>query len=232
MAGVAFARRNKRIYSRKNPLDKSTIFSIYPKPLVSVNPTIFPGTYTIPAGTYDKPSVTVIEPASWFKTDHERMEEMEVIDGSIILAESIIKDYVEGLHAYGPERKPGFFFIEGAYTLEEARKKPELNFKERIDRAKLYQENWYRELVKLADIGWARTNGNPLSISNDARMAAEILNLKEKPWMQDFKMMELIACPACGFLRNNLFPVCSNCRTILDPEKYAKLGLGQIKEVK
>jgi len=79
-------------------------------------------------------------------------------------------------------------------------------------------------LVKLADSLWARSNGNPLAISDSMRTAAKELNL-EKDWMKDFRMVETVRCKACGSLLNPMFPVCPTCKAINDPAKAKELGL-------
>jgi hypothetical protein len=90
------------------------------------------------------------------------------------------------------------------------------------------QKNWFSNLVKAGDILWARTNGNPLSISDDMRLAAEQLNLKEKPWMRDFTTMVMKDCPACGTMGKPGYPVCSVCHHIIDEELYKSMGLKKV----
>ena len=90
--------------------------------------------------------------------------------------------------------------------------------------AKMKQKNWFTELVKIADVDWARTNGNPRAISDDSRLAAQKLGL-QKAWMQDFRAVELNNCPACGAMININYPVCSNCKNIINTEKAKSLGL-------
>src|SRR3972149_6495957 len=50
-----------------NPLDRSTVISIYPKDIVEVKHTIQPGIFKIPKGSYKVPSITVIGPSSWWR---------------------------------------------------------------------------------------------------------------------------------------------------------------------
>ena len=86
------------------------------------------------------------------------------------------------------------------------------------------QKKWFLELVKLADI-LSRSNGNPLSISDDARLACKELNIQNKPWLGDLQASELVRCIACGNLRNPQFPICSVCKAIVDKDKAKELGL-------
>ena len=118
------------------------------------------------------------------------------------------------------EARPGLFIIPGEITSADVVK----HHKPVIDRYKIKQDNYFKVLVKLADVLWARTNGNPLAISDDMRLACNILQIKDKPWLQNFQSVTLVNCPACGFLRNDSFPVCSNCRTIVNKQQFEKLA--------
>jgi len=113
------------------------------------------------------------------------------------------------------------FYVPGEWTVDKIKKekKPEL------DEANRKQRNWFMFLVKVADAMWARTNGNPLSIIDDSRIAARELNMINKEWLRDIEAVELVRCKACGSLKNPLYPVCANCKAIDDPAKAKELGL-------
>lgn len=219
--------RHRVLRAPTNPLDRSTIVSIYPKRIEETKHTLFPGLFIIEPGTYTNPSVLIVEPSSWWKDvsmGDERVPPLEIPVASIRVADSVIKDYCSGL--LGCEMgsvMPGLFMVPGAFTVAEIQK----NNKNLVDAANLKQRAWFQVLVNMADVLWARTNGNPLCIADDMRLAARELEYKDKPWMQNYQHMELKNCPACGTLRNSNFPICANCKTILDPAAYAKLGLKQ-----
>ena len=86
------------------------------------------------------------------------------------------------------------------------------------------QTRWYEALIKLADSLWARHSGNPLAIDDRMRMAARALK-RDKVWIKDFQLTELIPCSACGHLRNPLFPVCMNCNRVVDIDLAKKIGI-------
>ncbi len=224
--------RNRTIFAQKNKLDRCTIVSIYPREINHENPTIFPSTFHIDAGNFEDPSVLMVESSSWFKNDYQSMEAVEVPTGSVLVAQSIIEDWAKGLVGCSfPTVMPGLFFVEGEHTKNTIKKHEE--YPARIEIARQKQDAWYKVLVEIADVDWARTGGNPRSIGNDSRLAAERLGLKDKPWMANYESYQLSNCPACGFRRNSLYPICSNCHTILDKAKYDKLGLSQeVKVVK
>ena len=205
-----------------NPLDKSTIVSVYPKTIQVEKPTIFPGSFTIPAAPRDKFSILVVGPSSWWKDVGENQPFLEIPTNSMEMARSIVDDFLNGLHgATSGVKSPGLFYIPGNFNELTAVSyvDPETGktFKELLDAAVERQRKWYLELVMIADSLWARTNGNPLAITDDARMAAEYLGLS-KPWVKDFKAVSMVNCRACGNLRNPAFPICSVCKSIEDPE--------------
>ncbi len=107
---------------------------------------------------------------------------------------------------------PGLFFIPGAHHLGVVRKE----YKHLLDQAFDKQKRWYETLVRMTDTLWSRTNGSPLCVSDDARLAARELMLTNKDWMKDFTAIEQIRCAACGSLRNPEYPVCATCKAI-DP---------------
>jgi len=205
-----------------NPLDRSTVISIYPKDIVEVKHTIQPGIFKIPKGSYKVPSITVIGPSSWWRELDDSQPLLEIPVSSVQVADSIVKDYCNGLLASNmSDSMPGIFFVPGEYDLTGILSK----HRTELETAKNRQQNWFANLVKIGDTLWSRSNGNPLAISDDMRLAAQELGLKDKPWLQDFSTIELSNCPACGTLRNGLYPVCQTCRAIIDVKKATELGL-------
>lgn len=209
------------IRSMDNPLDKTTIVSIYPKRIDEVKPTIDPGRFIIEAGSYEKPALLVVGISSWWRDVNPDEPLLEIPQSSITVADSIVKDYCNGILACNMgDAMPGLFYIPGEKSLEVIKKE----HKPLLDKALVKQRNWYQALVKLADVSWARTNGNPLSIGDDMRLAAQELQLKDKAWLKDFSTISLKNCPACGALRNEMYPVCQVCHTIIDKAAYDKAG--------
>ena len=205
-----------------NPLDKSTVVSILPKVISEKKVTIQPGIFEIPAGTFDKPSVLVLGPSSWWREVDENQPLLEIPVSSIQVADSIVKDYCNGLLACNmTDQMPGIFYVPGDFTVERL-KKEHLPL---LMNAQAKQKKWFLELIRIADILWSRSNGNPLSISDDARLACRELNITSKPWLGDIQSAELVRCIACGSLRNPAFPICQTCKAIVDPERAKQLGL-------
>lgn len=218
-----FAPTNRRtIRAPINPMDKSTVASILPKRIVERKATCQPGTFELNPGTFENPSVLVVGPSSWWREVDENQPLLEIPVSSIQIADSIVRDYANGLLACNmADQMPGLFYIPGEFTVEKLKKEHTAL----LLSAQAKQKKWFLELVRIADILWSRSNGNPLSISDDARLACRELNITNKPWLGDAQQAELVRCIACGSLRNAHFPICQTCKAIADPELAKKLGL-------
>ena len=205
-----------------NPMDKSTVVSVLPKLIWERKITIQPGVFEIKPGTFDNPSILVVGSSSWWREIDIDQPLLEIPVSSIQIADSIVKDYCNGLLACNMDNlMPGLFYIPGELTVERLKK----DHSSLLLKAQANQRNWFKELIRLADIMWSRTNGNPLSISDDARLACKELNITNKPWLGDIQTMELVRCIACGTLRNPQFPICQACKAIVDKDKAKELGL-------
>jgi len=215
--------RRRTIRAPVNPLDVSTVVSILPKEIDERKWTIQPGRFLIPAGSFENPAVLVIGPSSWWKELDEEQPLLEIPCSSIQVADSVVKDYCNGILACNMgDTMPGLFFVPGEWSSEGIKKER----RGELNQALMKQRNWYKVLVKMADTFWARTNGNPLSISDDMRLAAKELNLESnKEWTKDTQAVDLQRCVACGSLGNPMFPVCAVCKAVKDPEKAKSLGI-------
>jgi hypothetical protein len=219
--GLSQANR-RTIRAPSNPMDKSTIVSILPKSISERKATVQPGVFELSPGSYDSPSVLVVGPSSWWREIDENQPLLEIPVSSIQVADSIVRDYCNGLLACNmADQQPGLFYIPGEYTAEKVKKE----HSGLMTRAYGQQKKWFMELIRIADILWSRSNGNPLSISDDARLACKELNISNKPWLGDMQTAELVRCVACGALRNAQFPICQTCKAIADPELAKKLNL-------
>jgi hypothetical protein len=204
-----------------NPLDKSTIVSIFPKPIREVKHTIQPGVFVIEPGTFDNPAVLVVGPSSWWRELDDEQPLLEIPVSSIQIADSVVKDYANGLLASNmADCMPGLFYLTGEKTSEQVLK----DHKVQLARALVCQRTWYKALVDIGDQLWARSNGNPLTISDDMRLAARELNLNEKSWLADFTMMTLVNCKFCGTLLKPGFPVCASCHHVVDEIAYKTMN--------
>lgn len=198
-----------------NPLDKCTIVSIFPDEIPDeVKPTIEPSKFKIPSGSLAKPGVSVIGGASWWKDYDYTQPILEIRNSSIQVAESIVKDYCNGMLGCNMgDTMPGLFYVLGEHTSSDI----VLKFQTKLKEMNAKQLNWYKVLVRLADSLWTRTNNNPLAIWDIMKTAARELNLNDKMWLKDVQMAEMIRCFACGSMKNPDYPICPTCRAI-DPK--------------
>src|SRR5258708_340276 len=82
-----------------NPLDKATIVSIFPRTIVENKVSIQPGNFIIPGGSIDKPGILEVEPSSWWKDVSMDEPLLEIPVSAVRIADSIIKDYCNGILA-------------------------------------------------------------------------------------------------------------------------------------
>ena len=206
-----------------NPLDKSTVVSIFPIALDETKITLQPSVYKLPPGSLEKPSLLIVTSASWWRELDDEQPLLEIPVSSIQVADSIVRDYCNGSYMCDmAEKMPGLFYIPGEFTVEKI-KKEHANLLIDADKK---QKEWYKALVNRADVYWARTNGNPLAVSDLQRLAARELGQTNKPWMTNFMTpVSLTNCPACGMLINNKYPMCQNCKTIINEAQFKALGL-------
>lgn len=223
MASVFEQLHRRTVRAEVNPFDKATIVSIAPFEIRETILTIQPGSFVIPAGSLEKPSLTVIGPSSWWKETDPEQPLLEIVVSSILVGRSIVDDYIQSMNGVTLGTcQPGVFYVPGEITLDEVKKK----YGHVLARMNLLQNQWYAFLVKQADSMWARSNQNPLAIDDQSRMAARILQI-DKPWIRDFQQVQNVNCVACGSLRNPQFPICPHCKLIVDKELAVKLGLSE-----
>lgn len=220
-AAMFKAANRRTVRAATNPLDVCSIISIYPKNIFEVKITVQPGEFLIPAGTYEKPGILEVGPSSWWRDVGEDQPLIEIPHSSVVMAESIVRDWMNGLFACNmTDSMPGVFWLPGSVKQEELHTK----YKPQLDRARKNQLNYYQTLVKLSDALWARTNGNPLAIPEDAKLAAAELQL-QRDWTTQFQSHEVVRCVACGSMRNPQFPVCPTCKAVVDVDAAKKLNL-------
>lgn len=216
--------RRRTVRADINPMDRSTVVSILPKE----NPpeykhTLMPSEYKIPYGTYDKPGILIVGSASWWADINPEQPLVEISVGSPQVANSIVQDFSNGyLGCDMGDARPGLFWIPGCQFDKSGNPSEQLtvewikrDYKAQLDLAKAKQDNWFRVLVKFADIGWAKSNNSPLSVDDNMRMAAKELGL-DREWISTYKAMEMIRCLSCGELRNPIYPTCKHCKWV-DP---------------
>jgi len=217
MAGITpmqyHGKQRRAVRAAKNPIDRCTIISIFPKEIDEVKHTIEPGKFRIDAGTFENPSILVVGSSSWWKDIDPDQPLLEIPHSSIQVADSVVKDYCNSkLGCDMGDAMPGVFFVLG----EVAQMEVKVKYRKKLEEMRIKQDNWYMILVKMADALWARSNNNPIVISDEMRLGARSLHLDDKSWLKDFRLVKLIECKYCGGMRNPSFPICPVCKAI-DP---------------
>lgn len=219
---------------RKNPRDKCTIVSIYPREINDFKPTLFPGRFVIPAAPENDFSILVVEGSSYYLASRlENQPPTEVQVGSVELAESIIKDSIPSMNLVSANSRPGVFYIIGAYDRNNIRNyvDDDINsptygkkFDEFLADAKIQQSRYFTAVIDEADYFWSASQGNPKTIPADAKLAAKLLGLdKVKPWMSNVVASNLEPCPYCGEMINLNFPICKYCHNTVNKTKASEL---------
>lgn len=202
-----------------NPFDKATVCSIFPFEIIEKKYTLDPGTFKIPAGSMQLPVCVPVGPSSWWREIDPEQPLLEIPVASVLIADSIVRDYCNGLIACNMgDAMPGLFFLPGEISVP----KLKMEFKGILESAELKQRKWFSALVELADIAWARTQGNPLSINEMMKRAAIELGQEDREWLKAYHAVEMIRCFACGTIKDPKFPVCPSCRAIDPTHEKAK----------
>lgn len=231
-AGMTVGSIGKRVISLlpRNPMDKTTIVSVYPREIVDIKPTLFPGRFVIPAARLGEFSLLIIEGASYFiPSQIEKQPPTEVQVNSMMLAESILHDSIPAMNLVTSSSRPGVFCIPGEWnekSILKYRHADGRSFDELLSLARVWQQEYWTRVIDEADYFWSKSSGNPKTIPEDAKMAAKILGVeKVKPWMHNVVASELVNCRACGEMVNPAYPVCRFCHAHLDPKKIKDLDI-------
>src|SRR5258708_3066693 len=89
--------------------------------------------------TYENPSLLVVGSSSWWKELDLDQPLLEITNSSIQIADSIVKDYCNGILACDMDsRMPGLFFLMGDVKLPIIKDK----YKDKLEAARAKQKNW------------------------------------------------------------------------------------------
>jgi len=198
-----------------NEFDISSVVSIFPRAVNTEMHTVFPGSFRLEKGTKEKPFILHVTQASYYLDiqPDTTIPIIEVPNGSFQVASSIVNDYCSSIELFEPMQMPGLFVLPGKVHIADLI----TQFKDEMLSAEMKQIAWFDSLIREADSMWVRSQGNPNAISDLARLAAEERNQRSKPWMQNTVAQTLINCTQCGSLRNPAYPICPNCKSVIDP---------------
>lgn len=188
--------------------DGATIISICPFPLDEFKPGLIPSVFHVDAAKEN--DIAILNIGYGIKARMRVPVIGNTIDMDVppaTIAKAIVEDRLSGQLYYGPEAKPGLFYVEGTYSKEECK----VTFSSEISEANKIQKNWFLNLVKMADDDWAKSKQHRY-ISDLQRHAARALGLT-KDWNFDVSNASDARCVACFSQIHPLAAICPVCRT-------------------
>lgn len=195
-----------------------------------MKPGLLRAEYKIPGSDGVKPSILVVDDTQYnYKALHDSPSIPVPVVGQEI-ARSFVEDYVSSKLACVPgEKQPAVFWLEGEWTVETI-------LKTKTDLCKKYLEMqalWFQELVKMADIDWAKKPGSHQLVTEDAKRAAKALGY-ERDWVLELPKTlvgpQNKECKGCASEIPVAAIICRHCQTVQDEKAYAGLKVAK-KEV-
>lgn len=213
----------------------ATVFSICPFPVTAHKPGLTPGHFNIASCTdVTKPEILKINSATFpVYLDADRGS-MRVSCSAHDVARSIVEDYCTSSLGVSDDARPGLFFIDGT------KEKVDISTVHLLEKAKKLQQNWFMNLIKIADDEWQKTHRHA-AISGMQRVAFQEINKlrelsNEKPLVREWfiipvsdEVVEQVVCPACGAVIVNDPILCPTCKLVRKPEEYKKLQFAGAK---
>lgn len=198
----------------------STVVSILPYEIRESKPNLYPGNFTIPAGSILKPGLLKVTHSRFYIPMAFGAPAMAAHSPAYEVARSIVNDYVTSLLGANEDCRPGIFVVDRIFSsVREAASELIAELPAILEA----QRKWFFSLVNTADAEFNQYHQNPQVVSDLQRMAARELNLKNKPWLQDFTQLSLNNCPACYTSVNDKAVICPNCRYVLNADKYKSM---------
>jgi len=97
-----------------------------------------------------------------------------------------------------------------------------INSKSTFDEMRKMQKKWFVRVCKETDNDWEKFHHHRV-VSDQAKFAAKTLGLEPEWLTAEIKGFTFTKCPACGISNNEKNAVCSNCRCILNEDKFKTL---------
>lgn len=205
-------------------MSHATLISIVPFKIQEFKPGIYPGFFELAPCKNNVPEILNIQDSVY----HVEIDENRTITVKCQaedIAKSLVSDYVVSNLQYSIEANaaPGFMWKPGKLSVNDVLMK----FGDDLAALRVTQMNWFSRLVQLADDDWEKSRQHKF-ISDMQRFAAKALGL-DKPWIITPQTIELRTekCPACQTLVMPEAIVCSQCRCVLNFEKYEKLKFAE-----
>ena len=198
-----------------------TVVSLIPYAIQEEKPHMLPGTFRIPAAEYGDIEIIHVEEGTCiipnpFVEEGRSNSSYKQITMPAEMARSICEDYKCAHIGLSENAEPGLFWIDGKYTKDEVKQ----NFKFEISEAKKKQDNWFRNMIALADADWMK-NHNIMAVSDLQRIAARSLGVN-KDWIE-VRIEETVSCPFCKIAVNPSAVKCFSCGEVINKDRYEKM---------
>ena len=201
---------------------RATIISIAPCQIIQSNPSLVPPDILIAACVDEnKPVLHRVDDISTIeyiplkeKGKGGRLNPVSGLD----YAKALVNDFLTSVIYSNPGESatPGVIAVEGQVLVDKIPLDVMNSLKER-------QARWQDIVIKKTDDMWNKF-GQHKFIMEIAITIAKKLNL-EREWAKKSSESFMKVCPACMIPIHPLASICSNCRTIIDPDRYKKFEL-------
>jgi len=197
----------------------ATIVSLFPLPVFEKKPLI-PSIYQVEASTEElQPKILKVGEGIFHVYLDEFRGSMTIRTPAITVADSVVRDFLDGQYLYSEEARPALWTVPGEWTLEEIQR--DKDQKERIFREHSLQLEWFKRLIFIADDEWSKHHQHRM-ITEVQRIAAKRLKFNRE-WALEFKPENITDCPGCGTAISKKVAVCRECGCIINPEIYKTL---------
>ena len=198
----------------------STVISFVPFEIREEKPGLLPPRFYIPASDMKIPQLLKVGNAIHYVYLDEGRGNLQVKNPSDIIARSIVEDYKSSQLGIADDAGPAIFWKDKDMSILDIMQE----CKDEIAILLQAQKMWFLNIAQIAENDWAKYHQHNV-ISTFQRRAAEIIGWTstQHAWMSPITTMKSSPCPACGSAVPNGMVICSNCRCVLDPEKYKEL---------
>lgn len=198
---------------------KCTIVSFVPFELLEIKPGLIPPAFLIEKSDGINPTILHVGHSLHYVYLDDTRGSLPVRGPSDLVAESIVRDYVDSQLGIDEGSAPGIFWVPGEWNVTEIK----IKFPELWKNALAKQENWFRNCCRIADDDWNKYHQHNV-ISSSQRLMAEMLGLdpKEHIWMSPVVVnkSDIPKCFACfSVLNDPNQSVCHICKAVLRPSE-------------
>jgi hypothetical protein len=147
---------------------------------------------------------------------------MNITDLSADVARAIVNDFIKSSICTDEGAEPGIFSIPNKVV--DDIKILEKEYKDELALARVRQDKWEINLIKMADDDWSKSGHMHRAISNLQRDIAKRRRM-EKEWLfipEGELAHGMVKCPACKIPIEKDTIICASCKLVLKPEEYKK----------